>query len=201
MQQDRKKGERQPEISCQRGKLAWRPYPIWLQVAEGQATMEHSIGGSGNYPEGYDLYVKNRMGIEAIAAVLNKDGIRTRDGADWRFSAVLNILTHPAYKGKHKVGIPMPVIVGEDLWEHAQRRREEARTILADPKGWLLQGMVFWGMGGHVLKCLRKRPKEPAYYACHGRVNHDSRDGGKRRALPYIRADWLVMYGIRLKKY
>jgi len=140
----------------------------------------------------YDLYVNGRMGIEYIAATLNKDGVRTRDGVHWRFSTVRAVLVHPGYKGRHQIGIPMPVIIDEDAWQLAQQRREDARSVLADPKGWLLQGMCFCGQCGHVLKCMHKKPEEPRYYACRGRVQHrKTRDGRKRCNLPYIRADWL----------
>ena len=139
----------------------------------------------------YDLYVKNRIGIDAIAAALNKDGVRTRDGAEWRYSTIRKMLVHPGYKGQHQIGIPMPPIIDESTWQQAQQKREDARSVLADPKGWLLQGMCFCGKCGHVLKCMRKRPGEPSYYACRGRVSRNSRDGGKRCELPYVRADWL----------
>jgi RNA polymerase-binding transcription factor DksA len=85
----------------------------------------------------------------------------------------------------------MPPIIDESTWHQAQKKREDARSILADPKGWLLQGICFCGKCGHVLKCLRKRPGESGYYACRGRVSRNSRDGNKRCDLPYIRADWL----------
>ena len=139
----------------------------------------------------YNLYVKNRMGIDAIAAALNREGVRTRDGAEWRFSAVRKVLVHPGYKGEHHIGIPMPAIIDESTWQQAQQKREDARSLLADPKGWLLQGMCFCGKCGHVLKCMRKRPGEPGYYACRGRVSRESQDDGKRCKLPYVRADWL----------
>ena len=139
----------------------------------------------------YDLYVKNRFGIDAIAAALNKDGVRTRDGAEWRFSAIRNMLIHPGYKGQHHIGIPMPPIIDESTWQQAQQKREDARSLLVDPKGWLLQGMCFCGLCGHTLKCMHKRPREHRYYACRGRVSRDTRDSGKRCELPYVRADWL----------
>jgi site-specific DNA recombinase len=140
----------------------------------------------------YDLYVNNKKGIESIAAILNKDGLRTRDGAHWHLSNVRQLLSHPGYKGRHKIGIPMPVIIDENTWQLAQQKRENARSVLADPKGWLLQGMCFCGQCGHVLKCMRKKPREPRYYACRGRVQHRmTQDSDKRCNLPYIRADWL----------
>jgi hypothetical protein len=84
----------------------------------------------------------------------------------------------------------MPVIIDENKWQKAQKRREDARGVQADPKGWLLQGMCFCGDCGHVLKCMRKKLSEYRYYACRGRVDRNSPDE-KRCKLPYIRADWL----------
>jgi site-specific DNA recombinase len=140
----------------------------------------------------YDLYVSNRMGIESIVKKLNDGGLRTRDGAPWRYSNVRQALVHPGYKGRHRIGIPMPVIIDETTWQLAQQRRENARSVLNDPKGWLLQGMCFCGQCGHVLKCMRKKSREPRYYACRGRVNNlMTHDGDKRCNLQYVRADWL----------
>jgi len=140
----------------------------------------------------YDLYVNKKIGIESIAKNLNEDGLRTRDGAPWRFHAVRMVLSYPGYKGRHEIGIPMPAVVDENTWQLAQQRRENARSVLADPKGWLLQGMCFCGQCGHALKCLRKKPREPRYYACRGRIKHRmTQDNDKRCNLPYIRADWL----------
>jgi len=139
----------------------------------------------------YDLYISEKMGIDSIAASLNKDGLHTRDGAPWHFSIVRQVLVHPGYKGRHHIGIPMPAIIDEDTWRQVQQRRENVRSLLADPRGWLLQGMCFCGQCGHVLKCMRKRPGEPRYYACRGRIHYIPFDGGKRCTLPYIRADKL----------
>ena len=140
----------------------------------------------------YDLYVDGRMGMEYIVNILNNDGLSTRDGAPWRIHSVRAVLVHPGYMGRHQIGVPMPAIVDEDTWRLAQERRGNARSVIPDPKGWLLQGMCFCGQCGHVLKCLRKKPQEPRYYACRGRVQHrKTRDGGERCNLRYVRADWL----------
>ena len=140
----------------------------------------------------YDLYVNKKLGIESIAAVLNKEGLLTRDGAPWRFSAVRTVLTYPGYQGQHKIGIPMPAIIDENTWQLAQERRERARSVIANPRGWLLQGMCFCGLCGHVLKCLQKTPRERRYYACRARVQHrENREVGRRCDLPWLRADWL----------
>ena len=139
----------------------------------------------------YGLYISEKMGIDSIAASLNKDGLHTRDGAPWHFSIVRQVLVHPGYKGRHHIGIPMPAIIDEDTWRQVQQRRDNARSLLADPRDWLLQGMCFCGQCGHVLKCMRKRPGEHGYYACRGRVSGNNPHCGKRCTLPYVRADWL----------
>jgi site-specific DNA recombinase len=108
----------------------------------------------------YDLYVRKNLGIDAITTSLNADGVITRNGAKWRISSIRQILVHPGYKGRHQIGIPMPPIIDESTWQQAQKKREDARSILADPKGRLLQCICFCGRCGHVLKCLRKRPGE-----------------------------------------
>jgi site-specific DNA recombinase len=47
----------------------------------------------------YDLYVKNRISINSIVTVLKKDGVRTHDGVEWRYSKVREMLAHT---GNHR---------------------------------------------------------------------------------------------------
>ena len=140
----------------------------------------------------YDLYINRKMGIMAIAETLNKNGLFTRNGVPWLFSTLRAVLTNPGYKGRHKINIPMPVIIDENTWQLAQQRRQESRSVLANPKGWLLQGICFCGKCGHMLKCLQKSYGTPRYYACHYRVQYRAtQDSSKRCNLPFVRADWL----------
>jgi len=140
----------------------------------------------------YYLYVNDKIGTESIAAILNKEGLRTRSGALWHYSHISQMISHSGYKGHHKIGVPMPAIINENTWQLAQERRENARSLLVNPRGWLLQGMCFCGRCGHVLKCMHKKPREPRYYACRGRVQkHMNRDNEKRCDLPYVKAEWL----------
>ena len=124
-----------------------------------------------------------------IAERLNEDGILTRKGFPWNVNKVRQVLTHPGYKGEHPLGIKMPVVIEEKTWQKAQDKREGARTVLRDPKGWLLQGMAYCGYDGHLLKCLKKNAKQPAYYAFRGRIDKKRKLG--KCDLPYIRADKL----------
>ena len=140
----------------------------------------------------YHLYLDKKKGMEAIVKILNDEGSHTRSGTLWKMSTVRNVLIHSAYKGQHPMGIPVPAIINDNTWQLAQQKRENARSIIADPKGWLLQGMVYCSLCGHVLKCLWQKPKEPRYYACRGRIHHWKADDGSERCnLPFMRADWL----------
>ena len=148
----------------------------------------------------YELYTNRKMGIEAIARFLNEEDCRTRDGALWSYSNVRYILNHPGYMGHHPLGMVMPPIVDETTWQQAQVRRDNARRVVRDPKGWLLQGMCVCGLCGHVLKCMHQKPKEPRYYACRGRVEQKHLEMKERCKLPYVRADkleWAVWSKVR----
>ncbi len=140
----------------------------------------------------YDLYINKKLGINSIVATLNGYGLATRGGAPWRYSLVHAILIRPGYTGQHRIGVAMPPLIDEATFRLAQERREKARSVLADPKGWALQGMCFCGRCGHVLKCQQKKRDDYRYYACRGRVQPRLYPGSRGRCdLPYIRADWL----------
>jgi len=140
----------------------------------------------------FHMYVEENGSIEGIAKTLNNEGSLTRDGSQWRFSTVRLILTHPGYKGEHQLGINMPPLIDGTMWQRAQDRREEARSLLRDPKGWLLQGMVSCGECGLGLKCVQKRDSDYRYYACRGRIERKlNTDEAKRCKLSYVRADKL----------
>ncbi len=139
----------------------------------------------------YDFYLKDNLGMVAITGKLNGEGRLSRAGIPWRVNRVRQLLTHPAYMGSHPVGIKVPPIVDETTWQKAQHKRESARSVQKAPKGWLLQGIVFCGKCGHALKCLKKRPNLPGYYACRGRVEKKYKSAGEACTLPYLRADKL----------
>ena len=82
----------------------------------------------------YDLYLNGNLGMVPIAGRLNDEGALTRRGARWKENKVRQILTHEAYKGIHPLGISVPAIIDETIWQKAQNKREEARTVRRDAK-------------------------------------------------------------------
>jgi len=137
----------------------------------------------------YDLYINKKLSIDSISKILNDKGLSTRNGAQWNYSIIRTILTHPGYKGRHQIGVTMPPLIDETTWRLAQEKREKARSMLVDPKGWLLQGMCFCGECGYVLKCQQKKRDAHRYYVCRGRIERTG--DGRRCDLPYIRAERL----------
>jgi hypothetical protein len=93
----------------------------------------------------------------SIAKTLNSEGSLTRDGSQWRFSTVRLILTHPAYKGEHQLGINMPPLVGGTMWQRAQDHREKARSLLRDPKLAAAGNGILRGMRPRVEMCPEER--------------------------------------------
>ena len=140
----------------------------------------------------YELYLEEKLGMLPIYIRLNEEGYRTRAGALWNYVSVHRVLTHPGYKGQHQLGIDMPVIIDEAIWQKAQQKREQARSVRSNiKKGWLLQGMCVCGKCGHLLKCRENRRTGERYYVCRGRYKESHPDGGKRCDTRWINAKWL----------
>ncbi len=140
----------------------------------------------------YQLYLEEKLGMIPIYLRLNEEGCRTRMGALWSYFSVHQVLTHPGYMGRHQLGIDMPVIIDEAIWQKAQQKREQARSVRSNiKKGWLLQGICVCGKCGHLLKCREKRSTGERHYVCRGRFRESHPDGGKRCDSRWINAKWL----------
>jgi site-specific DNA recombinase len=139
----------------------------------------------------YHLYLDEKIGTIHIHDRLNKEGLRTRGGFLWHFSFVLSILSNPAYKGTHRIGLKMPVIIEASIWDKAEQQRHKARSVRGKARNWLLQGMCVCGICGHKLGCDKKKGTQPRYYVCRGRHKEHHPDGSPTCSLPYIRAERL----------
>jgi site-specific DNA recombinase len=157
------------------GKQAW-------EVVEDEATVVRYI---------YQLYVNEGLGSMKIPTRLNAEGYHTRTGSLWGFSSVNRILTHPAYKGEHTLGLRMPAIMDANTWELAQQKRSEGRSLRKESPKWLLQGLGVCGLCGHTLSCIQKRPKARRKYVCRGRHRDSHLDGSPTCTLQRIDAEWL----------
>ncbi len=90
----------------------------------------------------YHLYNDQKKGMEAIVKILNDEDSHTRSGNLWTIGTVRTVLVHSAYKGQHPIGIPVPAIIDENTWQCAQQIRENARSLIIDPKRLVTPGNV-----------------------------------------------------------
>jgi site-specific DNA recombinase len=141
----------------------------------------------------YHLYLEEKMGTNHIPERLNKENLRTREGYLWHYSFVQSILSNPAYKGTHRTGLKMPVIIDAAVWDKVEHQRHKARIARGKVRNWLLQGMCVCGICGHLLKCVHKKGTKPRYYGCRGRLREYHPDGSPTCNLPWLRAEQLEM--------
>lgn len=160
----------------------WLPKEQRWEIIEEEARIVRYI---------YHLYLEEKVGTMHIDARLNKEGYRTRNGLPWHFSVVLSILSNPAYKGIHRLGLKMPVIIDARTWNRAERQRHKARKVRGEVRNWLLQGICVCGICGHVLKCEKKNGSKPRYYVCRGRLREYHSDGSPTCTLPWKDAERL----------
>ncbi len=160
----------------------WLPKEQKWEIIEDEAKIVRYI---------YSLYHDEKIGTIHIHDRLNKEGLRTRAGFLWHFSVVLSILSNPAYKGVHRKGFVMPVIIDPDTWDKVEQQRHNARQKRGQVRHWLLQGMCVCGICGHKLGCEKKKGPRERYYVCRGRHKEHHPDGSPTCTLPYIRAERL----------
>jgi site-specific DNA recombinase len=160
----------------------WLPKEQRWEIIEDEARIIRYI---------YQLYMKEKVGTMGIPARLNAEGYHTRDGGLWHFSSVLTILSNPAYKGRHEMGIAMPVIIDEATWEQARQQRLRARKVQGEVRDWLLQGICVCGLCGHMLRCQQKTGSKQRHYVCRGRYKTYHSDGSPTCTLPYEHAQQL----------
>jgi site-specific DNA recombinase len=159
----------------------WLPKEQRWEIIEAEAKIVRYI---------YHLYHVEKIGTIHIHDRLNKESLRTRKGL-WHFSVVLSILSNPAYKGTHRKGFLMPVIIDPDTWDKVEQQRHNARQVRGHVRLWLLQGICVCGVCGRKLGCEKKKGTQPRYYVCRGRHKEHHPDGSPTCTLPYIRAERL----------
>ncbi len=162
----------------------WLPKEQRWEVIEDEAKVVRYI---------YHLYLNEKLGTEHIHTRLNEEGLRNREGSLWYFSSVLFILSNPAYKGTHRLGLEMPVIIDTVTWDKAEQKRHKARSIRGKTLNWLLQGMCVCGICGHTLKCVTRKGTKARYYVCRGRLKKYQTDSKAICNLPWMHADQLEM--------
>jgi site-specific DNA recombinase len=155
----------------------WLPKEQRWEIIEKEAEVVRYI---------YHLYLEDKLGIMQITPRLYKDGYRARRGGTFGSGIIHRILSHPAYKGLHPLGIKMPVIVDEDIWNKVEKKRQNARRVRGEIRGWLLQGLCTCGLCGRKLACSQKKGEKFRKYLCRGKYAANHPDG----SAPCLLSNW-----------
>jgi site-specific DNA recombinase len=158
----------------------WLPKEQRWEVIEKEAEIVRYI---------YHLYLEDKMGIMQITPHINGEGKRSRQGGAFVHSQIHRILSNPAYKGLHPQGIKMPVIIVEGRWEKAKKKRENARRVRGEIRGWPLQGLCTCGLCGRQLSCSQKKGEKSRHYVCRGKYPTYHPDGSAACALSSYKAE------------
>jgi site-specific DNA recombinase len=158
----------------------WLPKEQRWEIVEKEAEIVKYI---------YHLYLDEKLGIMQIPHRLYQEGYHAHRGGNFANSLVHRILSQPAYKGLHSLGIKMPVIIDENTWDKAEKKRASARHVRGEIRGWLLQGLCTCGLCGRQLTCSQKKGEKFRYYICRGKYAAHHPDGSAPCLLSNRKAD------------
>jgi site-specific DNA recombinase len=140
----------------------------------------------------FDLYVEDQLGSEAIAQLLNSEGLATNTGVPFSARTVIHMLGNPIYVGKVTFkdntypGLH-EALVDDDTFAAAQRilteRGESQALRRGHPADYLLSGVVRCGLCGRAFigTSAKGRSKLYHYYTCSTRYRYGTRSCGADR--------------------
>jgi len=134
-----------------------------------------------------DGRIAQRLTAQRVPTKWDREGRgrRTiRQPGYWSTSAVQRVLTSSTYMGRWpftedgaEVVVPVPAIIGDDLWERAQRRR--ARAASRSPRStrydYLLRGRLYCDVCGYRIsaRAVHTHKRIYYYYRCCGANDRD----------------------------
>lgn len=140
----------------------------------------------------FDLYVDGQLGSEAIAQLLNSEGLATKSGMPFSARTVIHMLSNPIYVGKVTFkentypGLH-EALVDDDTYAVAQRilteRGESQALRRGHPADYLLSGVVRCGLCGRAFigTSAKGRSRLYHYYTCSTRYRYGTRSCGADR--------------------
>jgi DNA invertase Pin-like site-specific DNA recombinase len=129
----------------------------------------------------FEAFVAGRS-LGSIARDLNRDGVRTQRGDEWRQGTITKMLANPMYVGRLRfngevVNGSHPPILSEELWNRAATLRMANTATPGKGRGrpplatFVLQRLLRCGLcgGPMVARTMRKHGRVYAYYECDRR--------------------------------
>ena len=152
------------------------------------------------------------MGVKSVAAHLNAQGIRTRDGGRWGIGAVHKVLTRTTYVGRHRfntrhwktrekkpeaevVEMAVPPIIDVAEFEAVQALLKTRSPALSAPRvvsgPTLPTGICFCATCGMAMTLRTGKGGRYRYYTCSTKARQGE-TGCKGRSIPMEKLDGLV---------
>jgi site-specific DNA recombinase len=136
----------------------------------------------------FDLYTADRLGTQAIASLLNSEGLRTRKGKPWSQHTVELIVTNRVYLGEKRfrdivVQDAHQAIISAEQFDLAQRilgkRSAEIGQRAANPSDYTLTGLIRCPQcgRGYIGTAARGRYRVYRYYTCWSRARYGTKAG------------------------
>ncbi len=140
----------------------------------------------------FDYYVEDRLGSEAIAQLLNGEGLATKSGVPFSARTVIHMLSNPIYVGKVTFKGQMhpglhDQLVSDETFARAQAILTERGESQARRRGhaadYLLSGLVRCGQCGraYIGTSAKGRSRLYHYYTCSTRYRYGTRTCGAAR--------------------
>jgi site-specific DNA recombinase len=172
----------------------------------------------------FELYVNGinapRIGMKEIAKRLNEQGSRMRGGL-WRIQVIQQILSSTTYAGWHIfnkldsktrqikaesewVKIPVPVIIGQDLFEQATKLRQANTPKMCAPRREtspnLLTGLLKCDCCNSTMVLQTAKSGQYRYYKCSARLSKGN-TACKSKSYPMEKLDNLVLEAFKRQIY
>lgn len=140
----------------------------------------------------FDMYLDENLGVRAVAARLNGQGLLTRTGRRWSMVTVRDILRNLAYMGTYRrFGLHLPhayePLVTSAAFRAVQEQMSSRRPVRKHPRSapFLLAGLLYCGHCGLRMmgvvrrqawktKAGERRRAEYRYYQCQSRLNDNA---------------------------
>ncbi len=140
----------------------------------------------------FDYYVEDQLGSEAIAQLLNSEGLATNTGVPFSARTIIHMLSNPIYVGKvvfkdNTYPGLHEALVDEDTFTAGQKilteRGESQALKRGHPADYLLSGVVRCGQCGRAFigTSAKGRSRRYHYYTCSTRYRYGTRNCGADR--------------------
>jgi site-specific DNA recombinase len=171
------------ERKAARGEWCGGQRPFGCVIERATSTLKVNEDEAALVPYIFELYVRDRLGANAIARRLNQEGHRTKNGRPWSHMSVLTVLRNRAYLGQvlfrgsyHASAHPR--LIGDAVFTEAQEvlaeRCDDKAACRSNSYDYVLSRLLVCAMCGkrYVGAAAHGRNGRYEYYVCFSRQRY-----------------------------